>query len=239
MMFSSMKRTTYLVASFAFWGVVGAVQAGPVNVIVDDFSDTTGSTFPLVRTVEDGPGTLVGTLESGLSGVLGGRRFTSIGAEVLEVPGLDSLTVDLFNTGGQSVLDFSSTSGVQGRMQLIYGFTLNADLSSLSSVEIALTNFDAPLTGTMMVEATLSSGTTDRVLPVAAVVTPGAQTVSFDITSLTPSFLSDVDTFTFDFRAPKGADFRVDGITVVPEPMTLMFLAVGASWIAVRRGKRN
>jgi hypothetical protein len=111
-----------------------ATRAGIISV--DDFTETS-ETWPFAQT-SAGSSTFD---EAGLN-VLGGSRHTTVSADSLAIPGLDSVAIAIVTNPG--VFDYASSAGADGGFSLLYdgGGDMNADLSSLSAFQIDILLFD-------------------------------------------------------------------------------------------------
>jgi hypothetical protein len=180
--------------------------------------------------------------------VAGNRRYVGVNATAMDIPGLDKIEVAQFAGGGFSLLDYASSSGATGEMDLVYrGMTPGAmilDLSSEVAINIDLLAYDAPGSAAMPIEVLLISDWTNpgeqSVTLSGIVTTPGAQTVEIALAPAVGNVdMTDIQYIGINFDAPEAADFRIDEISVVlPEPATVGLLGLGLTGIFVRRRRK-
>lgn len=220
--------------------IAAATSIASADFVIDDFSDVQEpSQWPVVRNT-------LGTTnitESGLIGVLGGVRESSITADFLSTPGLDNATVTAAPTPA-GVLDFASTSGAEGSLGLRYdgNGSLTADLSSEISINLEFLFFDLANTDPLTIEVTITDGGGDSRSGSATLIVDGPQTVSLFIAAfvengLGTTELTDIRSIDFDFDGALATDFRIDYIVTVPTPAVLP--ALGFGLLAMRRRRRG
>ncbi len=204
------------------------------SIIIDDFSQTT-ATWPI--SIVTSP-TNDSRNETGpLSGVLGGQRNTSVTATTIDFALLDE--VRTFIVPSLGVLSYSSTDGAAGTLVLTYKFTAGTFPVSDLALGVNLSSYDSPNGQIMNIKADFLNGPTDLMALTKPTSGSGAQTVSFPFAQFIGAGpLSQANTLTLTFTAPKAADFRIDSAqTVVPEP-TAVGLLVAAGTLVLRR-RRN
>ena len=209
-------------------------------IIVDTFDQT--SAAPLTVTTNIGPaGT---TITEAPSDVPASQRNTTIKNTNMDIAGLDGITSQVFTNVNNSLFNYSSTAGAQGTVELRYGTNPGAlahlNLSQATSIQISFLAFDNANNGNMTISSSLANSTTSQALANVLVTTPGAQTINIPISGIPSAILSDTDVLTFDFIAPKAADFRIDAISItVPEPAPFALLAVAAGVAFLQRRPRR
>jgi hypothetical protein len=230
-------------------GTLAAPTAGRAAIIVDDFTSAGTVAWPLSTTAST-PGSGFGYTDTGLPDVLGGRRATQIGYTTMDVPGFDTFRADLHHTTGLSFVDVSSTSGAQGTLYLAYGqpmagapafgFTQSADTQALRVTFLAYDAAnDQPLTIRTTAfhqnDPTHSFGVSLPDMPLSG---PGAQTIDIPLADFWTNGGGTLDGFDFKFVGGKAADYRIDSITLVPEPTSAALFACGATILATVRRRR-
>jgi hypothetical protein len=220
--------------------LVNCANAAPI--LVDDFStkDATRSpAFP--QSVNTNTGSMTGGTESGLT-TLGGTRFSSLGNSTVTVSGFDSATINVFNSGGFSFFDYSSSVGAQASAGLGYGTVspLNTNATGQTFLRLDLLDYDGPAGSSLQVQAniTSSAGGGTFSLPSAIINVPGPTSVNLSLAGLSAATLADIDRIDVTFVAPKSGDFRVDTVQFVPEPATVGMLMLGAFGAAAIRRPR-
>ena len=228
-------RVRVLAACLAVLALAGAAQA----TVIDEFSGRVAADWPLVLTQQ---GTNVATpTETTLAGVLGGMRQSALTAQAMDVNGLDEVALTVF-TGPPSVLDYSSSSGGTGSVYVKYGTAISGgpllglNPVALPLVQINFLRYDFPSGQPLTLTLTPYQGTTAGTPLIAQTVGAGAQTVTFNLAG---SGLTSLDGLQLGIDAPQAADFRIESITDVPEPVTLALLAAGAGLLALRRRRQR
>jgi hypothetical protein len=168
---------------------------------------------------------IVGGSNVAVSGVIGGHRFATLsqtsGGDATHLSNLD------INNGGSGFASYSSADGVSGSWSLQYGSTddLNVNLTADGNWRFALEFLGADLAGTVTITViTTGVGVSSYTLPVSPTF---GTTLYADFSSFTGSAnFSNVDTIIYEFNTPTAADWRVEILSVVPEPTTSALFAV-------------
>jgi hypothetical protein len=217
-----------------------AGSASAAIVGVDDFSAKNG-VYPLVNNVD---GSTTSVTDVGVAGVVGGTRKVQLTNGAYDADGFDNAAVNVFTTPPFSFLDYASTSGPQAQMVLQYGdaagaAALNANATGNNSLQIQLLNFDAPVGQNLNIQAVVNSSNGGGAFPLvgALVTTPGAQNVNLSLVGLSAATLGDIDGIQLFFTAPKGGDFRVDALSLVPEPSMLGLASIAGLALLKRRSR--
>jgi hypothetical protein len=235
------RATVAGLALFAFSGIGSPVTAAPI--LIDGFTSKDPTRIPVFpQSVNvDNAGSVSGT-ESGLAGTVGGVRSSSLGVATMDVDGFDSAAITVYNTVPFSFFDYNSTTGANATTALLYGSggALNLNATGQLFLTIDLMSYDAPSGLNLVIEGTVSSsaGGGSFSLPSALVNTPGAQSINLSLAALSAATLADFDTITVRFVAPKSADFRLDTLSLTPEPSTAGALVIGALSSFLRRRRR-
>ena len=203
------------------------------GLVIDDFSDVTSpNPWPVSITSPN----VVVVSETGLSGVIGGTRLTTVSVFFFDLVGLDEVRADI--VAGAGMLDYTSSVGANGDLRVAYVGDFVADFSGDAWIQIDFSGFDLGAELPMPVTVTLWNGITTASLT-RMLTEPGAQSVAFhfsDFANIDTVDLSSVDTLLFEFDPADGGDFRIGRIgSVVPEPTTLALLVAGAGAIVLRR----
>jgi hypothetical protein len=231
------------------WVIVLAAMAVPATssaaILVDDYGNALG-TYPLTVTTSGG---FTSMLETALAGVLGNRRFVTLNANAMAIPGLDKIELSI-NLAGSGVLDLTTTIGTTtGAAQVGYGSwasgpALNLDLSGFAGVELSISAFDPPVsspTTPMTVALEVDDpapGFPLTATPPVPVLTPGAQTVLIPFAGLVGVDLHHVDGFNVIITAPAGTDLRITSLSIVPEPAAGAVLLFWACTSCAARRRR-
>lgn len=236
-------------ARTARWSVASAlvalaVPAGPAaaDLIVDDFSDILmPSQWPVTMNTVG----LTTVEETGLSGVLGGSRISTIFADALAEEGLDDISVTVAATLGK--LDYASTVGAEGSLELLYdgspGRGAPFDLSGESQFEIDFTLFDHSGDMDLPVTITLYDAEEDTIQLTRSLQSPGSQNLVFELDQFSRGGgdgvdLSNIMAISVFFDGALATDFRIEEIrtTIVPAPGALA--AMGALVLLGGRRRR-
>jgi hypothetical protein len=217
------------------------VAAGIVlPTTIDDFSDTNSPDFPLV--VAAGILTTDSASETGLSGVLGGARTTT-----LELDGGSGLAAG-FVDGSNMIFELSSSLNTMAFLSFDYGAAagasdLNANFGDAVGIEISIAGFDYASEAPLGVMVTLMSNGIERTANVF-VTSVGAQTVMVDFGSFMDTggggafSFGDIDGIGVEFSFQGGADFQIGSIqTAIPGPGVLAVLGM-AGLTGIRRRRR-
>lgn len=208
-------------------------------IVIDDFSDIEEpSQWPVVLD------TLGSTMveETGLSGVAGGSRVSTITADAFVDPGVDDVEVTVAASIGR--LDFASTAGAEGSLGLLYdsqGAGLNLDFSGEEQIVLPFLLFDSANNAPMPVTVSVTDGSGTTASLTRMLTTPGAQFVIFEFDQFTRGItfdFADVDAIEIEFDAAMATDFRVGAIsTVIPAPGALAVFGLGL--LGARRRRRR
>ena len=203
------------------------------GLLIDDFSDATSpSPWPVSMTSPN----VIPVTETGLSGVIGGTRLSTLSAFFFDLVGLDEVRLDI--VPGLGLLDYTSSVGANGDLRIAYVGDFTADFSGDALIQIDFTGFDLGAESPLPVTVTLWSGINSARLT-QMLTQPGAQSVAFNFSefaNIDAVDLSSVDAMLFEFDPGDGGDFRIGRIgSVVPEPTTLALLLGGAGAIVLRR----
>ena len=202
------------------------------DTIIDHFTTKPTTNWPL--TLTDTGSTSV--LEIWGHSVPEDARYTQLTAVAMDIPGVDRITTDIYPAN--SLLEYESSSGATGQLLLEYGTALPSGGSGMrlglapGTVNVRFLNYDFPSSQPLNLVLTGYSDT-GSVAYGAKTISAGAQTVSFDLSS----FQGAIEGLELEIDAPAGADYRLDYISVVPEPATLSLLALGG--LALLRRRRN
>lgn len=214
-------------------GVMLSCVAARGGLVIDDFSDVASpNPWPVTVTSPN----VIEVFETGLSGVIGGTRSTTLSGLLFDLAGLDEVRTDIVAGAGQ--LDYTSSVGATANLQISYLDNSVADLSGDALIQIDFTGFDLGTETPMPVTITLFSGPASASLT-QMLINPGAQSVAFnfaDFANVEAIDLGSVDEMLFEFEPGESGDFRIIEIaTVVPEPTTLVMLLAGVGAIVRRR----
>lgn len=220
-------------------GLVAGVASA--DVIIDDFSSVGNPTpWPvIINTIST-----VNVLETGLTNVIGGSRYSTIRATFLDTPGLDFIQAAIEPNFGM-ILDYSSTSGTIGDWNLRYdanGAGLNADFSDLGFIALDFGRFDYANGQPLPILVSLFDGTNFASLS-RSLVSAGPQSLHFafaDFDGLGQFDLLHVQSVSVFLDPGLAADFRLNSITgVVPAPGSIALLAFGSLAAAGGRRRRH
>lgn len=213
----------------ATWLLCGVSARG--DLLIDDFSDVSTS-WPITISSPN----VLSVLETGLTGVVGGRRLTTLSAFVFDIEGLDQVRATIAPQFG--VLDYASSVGADGDLRLGYVGEFTADLSGDVFIRVDFAGFDMGGNVPMAVTVELGHGALTATLT-QMLNGVGVQSLAFNFSefdNIGAVDLSSISAMEFRFNPGAGGDFRIDGISsVVPEPATLVMLFVGAGAIVCRR----
>ncbi|MEM7229190.1 MAG: hypothetical protein AAF432_10285 [Planctomycetota bacterium] len=211
------------------------------GIVIDDFTQIgTPDPWP-VFTTEQG----TTNINEGLfndANVIGGVRDTFITGDGFDAEGLDSIFVAIAPDVDNGLLDFASSVGAAGSLELVYGFggnDLNADFSGEAGIEILFDAFDFANAFELGIMVELTSNGDSQFLT-GQLTESGAQTATllFDFEEGGVFDIADVDRISIEFDGGIGTDFRIDEIrTVVPSPAAWLVLTTGV--IARKRRRRN
>lgn len=226
------KRDSVRYVAVATVLLLGAVSARG-GIVIDDFSASTAGAIVLTGQAVGVAGSV---LETELVGVIGGERLTSLFGFVADPEGLDTVRAAVASAYG--VLDYTSSVGGDGDLEIAYAGGFNTDLSGDALIQIDFLGFDLGAGTAMDVTVTLGQGASTASLT-HLLTGSGSQNVAFDFLefdNISAVDLTSIDAIAFRFDPGAGADFRVGGIaSIVPEPTTLIMLIAGAGALLRRR----
>ena len=136
---------------------VTGTGAARADIMVDDFTQSIGPVWPQVQNVSTSGG--ASETEAGLSGVLGGVRGYVVKSAALTIPGLDSLSSNVFHAGPFSLFDYQSSVGASGTVELFYGDNVAnpLDAAGVTGVTINFLSDDQADAQPVLVKVTLTS----------------------------------------------------------------------------------
>lgn len=213
---------------------LAASAVASAAVVIDDFNNTNRA-WPVSLAPTSA---FASYTDTGVSGVLGGDRYLSLRYTDYPNPdaGLLAATVAISTTqAGAGILDFATPSDRTGQLNLGY-FPPPIALNPLSSISISLVRYDGPASQAMSVAVELN-GTS---YTPAQTVLPGGPTVlTFDLSSVPPVVLANLQSVDLWFTPPTGGDFRLDEIsaTLVPEPGAAAMAILSVPLLMRRRRK--
>ena len=217
--------------------VLGAAQFAAAHMLIDDFSAVAGDApWPIELTT-------VGTVivdEAFLgASTIGSVRSTKIEATYLDLDGIDDVSVTV--AAGAGILDFASTAGAVGNLELFYDGgdgDLDVSLQGESSIMIDFSLFDYPDAAAMPTTVTLSDGSNIAELTIN-LNAAGAQTVAFDFanfSNIENIDMTSINSIGFAFEGSLATDFRISNIYTVPAPGAMALL--GLAGLAGTRRRR-
>ena len=211
-----LTRVGTFTAMFVFAALALATAAHAL--VIDDFRDTAGGALSTgikqstvgSQTISDGPR---------LRGVIGGVRRMTLTANVTDLPGLDAVTVRVVRAG--SLLNYGSSLGAGGRLQLVYdggGAGLGVNLSSAVGIAVDIVTADADAVPCPL-SLTLSDGLRSQTIS-QTMTTGGKQTVRFGLrsTGLGTVDLRHVRSISLALTPGKSGDLGIGGIRTVGGP---------------------
>jgi hypothetical protein len=228
------------IAAVGMLAILPAV--GRAAIMVDDFTSANAGVWPL-STNTPNPFGGFGNSESGLTDVLGNHRDEMVLSTTMDVPGYDTFRADLFHASGLSFVDVSSSAGAKGTLQLEYGVPNGSAFglghsADTQAVRVTFLAVDLANGGPLRIDLLPFEGSGAPVLPPVYVTTPGAQSVDLPLDYFWYVGSQSLDGLWISFTGDKGADFRIDSISLVPEPGMAAGLAIAAGAMALRRRKR-
>lgn len=234
------RRRAVVVAGFGLALATFAGQAPAAPIVVDQFS-AKNAAYPLVNSVD---ASITSVSDVGIAGTIGGTRKVQLLNGAYDADGFDNAAVNVYTTPPFSFLDYASSSGAQAQMLLQFGDSagaaaLNANATGNTSLQIDLLNFDAPVGQNLNIQALIGSSNGGGVfgLPGVLVTTPGAQSVNLSLAGLSAATIGDIDGIQVFFFAPKGGDYRIDTVSLVPEPSMLGLAGIASLGLLKRRGR--
>lgn len=211
-------------------------------IIIDDFQNN-GTTFSAV--VDSGG--YYGFLQTNLPGIINGKRHLDIYLQQFDVSGFDSVQINDYSDAVRSFLDINNSSGAQETMELDYGSPLDNILglphtADANTVELKFLEYDRPLFEALGIHISAIHGTSPTAqavnLPVITLVNNGAQTIDVSLAPYWAKGYSTLDGLGFTFGAGRAADYRIDSITLVPEP-SFAALATAGMFLSIRRTRSS
>ncbi len=209
-------------------------------VLIDQFNNTAsgGTVDLLIQTLPSATPTTATFTGTGISGVLGGERRFTIVRTVATGAGDRRITASI-STASPYFLQYSSSSGAGGYLELQYGVTtpLNFNMLGNSQFEIDFESYDLPGGQSLVVSLLLNSSAGSGTLVRSLTTDGGILTFEFSDPNYASVNFSDIDSITARFTAPRGADFNVNSITAtaVPEPSVGLMSLAGAAFLISRR----
>lgn len=206
------------------------------GMVIDDFSAVaTPNPWPVSITSP----TVRPVFETGLSGVIGGTRLTTLSGFVFDIEGLDEIRANI--VPNYRVLDYASSVGGDGDLRIAYVGNFQADLSGDAFIQIDFSGFDLGTGTPMPVTVIIGHGAVTASLT-HLLTGAGPQSVTFNYSefdNISAVDRTSINAMEFRFNPGAAGDFRIGGISsVVPEPTTLVMLIVGAGAIVFRRRVR-
>lgn len=213
-----------LTLSTFLYAAGGVAQAA---TLVDDFSSTINTVpFPFRQVQQTGVGSNSGVppVETGLSGVIGGSRQTT----VTVTAGAATARARIF-AGSPGTLQFTS-SGVASNLTLNYnnnGTGLGANIALFLGVSIPFGNVALGGAPSLPVTATITDAAANVATAVVAITTEGAQTLIIPAAAfagLAGLDLSNISSIKFMFDAGLGQEFTLRGPIqlLTPEPLAIL-----------------
>lgn len=201
--------------------------------MIDSFSDVAApNPWPVSTTIP----AVLPVFETGLSGVIGGTRLTTLSGFFFDIVGLDEVATNIVPQFG--VLDYTSSVGANGDLRVAYVGQFAADFSGDAFIQIDFSGFDRGNARGMPVTVTLANGATIASLT-QRLTEIGPQSVAFnfsDFRNIDAIDLASVDALLFEFDPGAGGDFRIGEISsIVPEPASLLLLLLGSGVVIRRR----
>lgn len=231
------QLSTALLIALSMSLSAGVAQAA---VLVDDFSSTINTVpLPFRQVQQTGAGSYSGVppVETGLSGVIGGSRQTTVTVTV----GDTTARARIF-AGSPGTLQYTS-SGVDSNLMLNYnnnGAGLGANISPFFGVSIPFGNVALGGAPSLPVTATITDAAANVATAVVAITTEGAQTLIIPAAAfagLGALDQSNISSIKFMFDAGLGQEFTLRGPIelLTPEPLAILgwsvVLVVGlAGW---------
>ncbi len=244
-----MNKTVKLFGLFLVCAMIAGVSSAHADFIIDDFDAPETIRFPVIDGYDPDP-TLVETDDAGIMGgqrdllldVIGSSNLVSFSGEIggsrLQFNGSSPGATAILQYDGQDV-DIEGPPAELVNSEMLGGIDLTAYSSGF---RLDLGSIDGGGVQTTGIEIEVHSGTI--IATFADVIADSDMPIVYDVpfASFTnPSVFGDVTSIKFRFN-PSGADdvdFRVDKISVVPEPSTLMLLATCAVGLVALRRKRR
>jgi len=199
------------------------------DIVIDDFSDVDDpNPWPVV--VDTVGSTDVD--ETGLTGVIGGSRFSTITADSLDDPDIDDIQVTVATNNGR--LDFASSAGAEGSLSILYdnnGSGLSTDFSGEQHIVLPFLLFDSANNTPLDVTITMVDDEANSINLTRSLNSPGSQLLVFEFDQFTRGstfIFEEVDSIRIDFDGAIATDFRLGAIdTVIPAPGALAVIGLG------------
>jgi len=225
LLFRQVSASLLLAMSTFLYGG-GAARA---EVLVDDFSDTINTMpFPFRLIQQTGPGSNSGVpaVETGLTGVIGGSRQTTVSVTA----GASTAEAAIF-AGSPGALQFTNPAGMTSSLSLNYnnnGAGLGANVPLFAGVSIPFGDVALGASPNIPVMATLTDAGANAATAMALVTTEGAQTLIIPagaFAGLGALDLTNIASILLNFGAGSGTEFVLNGpiqILLVPEPLAIL-----------------
>lgn len=204
-----------------------SAEVAQAATLVDDFSSTINTVpFPFRQVQQTGVGSNSGvpTVETGLTGVIGGSRQTTVSVTA----GAATARARIF-AGSPGSLQYTS-SGVSSNLSLNYnnnGAGLGANISPFLGVSIPFGNVALGGAPSLPVTATITDAAANVATAVVAITTEGGQTLIIPAAAfagLAALDLSNISSIRFTFDAGLGQEFTLNGPIqlLTPEPLAIL-----------------
>ncbi len=222
------RKTVRRMCALTVAGLVAGGASAQINL--DDFSLVEDNLWPIELNSIDSMFNATEFDGIGVGDLLT-RRNTIGEFESADIVDIDEAEVGIF--AGPGLLNYSSFAGAEGKLTLTYdgltGTGLGQSLDGQDMVVISLDDYDGANDAMQVSVGVLFSdmSTADGSDMVSMT---GAQDISIPIAFSG----ADVESITIMFEPDKGTDFRLDGISIVPEPAAAFLLALGGVLFARR-----
>jgi hypothetical protein len=221
---------------------LASASAAHADITIDSFQDPEGPISANFQQSEF-------ALTSSFPHVIGGRGL-GLSVTTGALPGANPITAEIITVSGASFLQYQSQSADNaGDCRLNYGGSpsflmqspqpMGLGVNSASDIlRLSFSEFSDARDQSMEIDTFLQNEleTSGTAMPSSmSWIAPGAQIVDIPLTGLTGDIL---DFITFDFRAPLGATFQLNSVSLVagvPEPSAICLAAAGLSLLIRRR----
>lgn len=213
-------------------------------ILIDNFSDVTGSGSTLTINVESLPTPTASSItvaQSGLTGVIGGSRSLTIERTATTGTGVRRVTGEISDLA-PAFFEYTSSTGADGFALLAYGTSsdLNYNFLSESGFIIDFDGYDAPNGNPLVVTIELVSSAGSGSATANLTTNGGQVQIDFSNAGYAAVDFSDIDKINVKFDPNRGGDFEVNKITTVtavPEPSSAALLGLGGLALILRRKK--